>query len=238
MLKFVRESVLKVSRSLGYDIVPLRKMKERDFALHLRELLASQKIDCVIDVGAHIGQYRDFLREQVLYDGPIVSFEPVGQHIRILRARSRVDRDWHVEGYALGSRSGAMPVKVSTSDNVDTEVVAVRTLDQILPTLRRQLGFARPYLKIDTQGSDIEVLHGAEESLPSICALQSGASVVGIYRGMPSRMDMIRHLNERGFEITGLYPTSRDRSLRLIGFDCVMINVAMAVAARSKSLPT
>ena len=41
MLKIVKDSVLRVSRSLGYDIVPLREMKERDFALHLGELLRS-----------------------------------------------------------------------------------------------------------------------------------------------------------------------------------------------------
>src|SRR5688572_25272244 len=170
MLKIVKDSVLKVSRSFGYDIVPLREMKERDFAWHLRELLASQKIDCVLDVGANVGQYHDFLRDRVLYDGPIVSFEPVGRHIEMLRARSRADRDWHVEGYALGSKSGAMPINVMASDQFSsflepdntrvsdygelnvpsrTELVAVRTLDQILPTLRQQLGFFRPYLKLD-----------------------------------------------------------------------------------------
>jgi hypothetical protein len=56
MLKIVKDSVLKVSRSFGYDIVPLREMKERDFALHLRELLARLEIDCVLDVGANAGQ--------------------------------------------------------------------------------------------------------------------------------------------------------------------------------------
>lgn len=257
MLKIVKDSVLKVSRSFGYDIVPLREMKERDFALHLRELLASQKIDCVIDVGANVGQYRDFLRDRVLYDGPIVSFEPISRHIEILRGRARSDRNWHVEGYALGGKSGAMPINVMASDQFSsflepdntrvsdygdlnvpsrTEVVAVRTLDQILPILRQQLGFFRPYLKIDTQGYDIEVLHGAEQSLPSICALQTEASVIGIYKSMPSYMDTIRYLNERGFEITGLYPISRDRNLRLVEFDCVMINVATAAPARSRSL--
>jgi hypothetical protein len=55
MLKIVKDSVLRVSRSLGYDIVPLREMKERDFALHLRELLARLDIDCVLDVGANVG---------------------------------------------------------------------------------------------------------------------------------------------------------------------------------------
>ena len=70
MLKIVKDSVLRVSRSFGYDIVPLREMKERDFALHLRELLARLDIDCVLDVGANAGQYHDFLRDKVLYRRP------------------------------------------------------------------------------------------------------------------------------------------------------------------------
>ena len=89
MLKIVKDSVLRVSRSFGYDIVPLREMKERDFALHLRELLRQLEIDCVLDVGANVGQYHDFLRDKVLYDGPIVSFEPVSRHVDALRERSR-----------------------------------------------------------------------------------------------------------------------------------------------------
>jgi hypothetical protein len=64
----VKDSVLKVSRSFGYDIVPLREMKERDFPLHLSELLARLEIDCVLDVGANAGKYHDFLRERVHYD--------------------------------------------------------------------------------------------------------------------------------------------------------------------------
>ena len=67
MLKIVKDSVLKVSRAFGYDIVPLREMKERDFALHLGELLTHLEIDCVLDVGANVGQYHDFLRNKVLH---------------------------------------------------------------------------------------------------------------------------------------------------------------------------
>ena len=189
MLKIVKDSVLRVSRSLGYDIVPLREMKERDFALHLRELLARLEIDCVLDVGANVGQYHDFLRNKVLFDGPIVSFEPVSRHV---------------------------------------ETVAVRTLDVVLPVLQERLGFDRPYLKLDTQGFDIEVLQGGRDSLAAVRALQTEASVIGIYKGMPGYVDTIRYLDERGFDITGLYPVSRDSSLRLVEFDCVMINRSIA----------
>ncbi|MBS0523463.1 MAG: FkbM family methyltransferase [Proteobacteria bacterium] len=109
-----------------------------------------------------------------------------------------------------------------------TETVAVRTVDQVVPELRKRLGFRRPYLKLDTQGFDIEVLEGARQSLPGIPALQSEASVIGIYKGMPGYMDTIRYLGDSGFDVTGFYPVSRDRSLRLIEFDCVMINRSMA----------
>ena len=72
------------------------------------------------------------------------------------------------------------------------------------------------------------MLEGARQSLPGMLALQSEASVIGIYKGMPGYMDTIRYLGDCGFDITGFYPVSRDRSLRLIEFDCVMINRAIA----------
>jgi FkbM family methyltransferase len=249
MLKIVKDSVLKVSRSFGYDIVPLREMKERDFALHLRALLKHLDIDCVLDVGANAGQYHDFLRERVLYDGPIISFEPVSRHVEHLRARARDDRDWHIEGYALGAKDTMMPINVMVSDQFSSflqpdnsrvkdydelntpsyvENVIVRTLDVVMPVLQERLGFERPYLKLDTQGFDIEVLQGARESLGSVRALQTEASVIGIYEGMPDYIQTIRYLDERGFDITGFYPVSRDASLRLVEFDCVMINRAAA----------
>jgi FkbM family methyltransferase len=245
MLKIVKDTVLKVSRSLGYDIVPLREMKERDFALHLRDLLKHLEIDCVLDVGANVGQYRDFLRNKVLYEGPIVSFEPVGRHVELLRRRASTDRDWHVEGYALGGREGELPINVMASDQFSSflqpdnsrtrayeglnepthvETVTVHTLDVVLPMLRERLNFDRPYLKLDTQGFDMEVLQGGRDSLPDVRALQTEASVIGIYKGMPGYMDTIRYLEERGFDVTGFYPVSRDPSLRLIEFDCVMLN--------------
>jgi hypothetical protein len=112
----------------------------------------------------------------------------------------------------------------------NTELVTVRTLDVVMPVLQERIGFERPYLKIDTQGFDIEVLRGARDSLPEVKALQTEASVINIYKGMPQYMDTIRFLDERGFDITGLYPVSRDSALRLVEFDCVMINRSAKVA--------
>jgi hypothetical protein len=90
--------------------------------------------------------------------------------------------------------------------------------------LRKRLGFKRPYLKLDTQGFDLEVLRGGDASLSGMLALQTEASVIGVYKGSPSYTETIHYLDQRGFDLTGLYTVSRDASLRLIEFDCVMIN--------------
>ena len=144
----------------------------------------------------------------------------------------------------MGAAEGSLPLNVMVSDQFSSflepdnsrapdigelnvprhvETVAVRTLDTVLPALRERLGFERPYLKLDTQGFDMEVLRGGSASLSTVLALQTEASVIGIYKGMPTYMETIRYLGERGFELSGLYPVARDSSLRLFEFDCVMI---------------
>ena len=150
MLKIVKDSVLKVTRSFGYDIVPLRYMKERDFSLHLRELLMRLDVDCMLDVGANAGQYPDFLRDRALYDGPIVSFEPLSRHVAGLRVRSESNAE------------------INTP--CDSERVTVRTLDLVMQILQERIGFRRPYLKIDTQGN-----RSARIASPRAAASTNGA---------------------------------------------------------------
>ncbi|HTY70156.1 MAG TPA: FkbM family methyltransferase [Alphaproteobacteria bacterium] len=249
MLKLAKDLIRRVSRSFGYDIVPLREMSQCELAAHLGELFAEFDIDCVLDVGANVGQYRDFLRDRVFYGGLIVSFEPVSRNLDILRRRAAGDRHWVVEGYALAADEGTRAINVMAQteyssflqpdytklpwdDRCSTveasETVTMKTLDEVLPSLERRLGFRSPYLKLDTQGYDLEVLRGGLQSLPRICALQTEASVIGIYHGMPGYLDAIRFLGEHAFDVTGFFPVQRDRRLRLIECDCVGVNRAIA----------
>jgi hypothetical protein len=67
------------------------------------------------------------------------------------------------------------------------------------------------------------VLEGAAECLPRIIALQSEISVIPIYDGMPDYITCLQTFREMGFELTGLYPVTRDRdTLVVVEFDCVM----------------
>ena len=98
--------------------------------------------------------------------------------------------------------------------------VPVITLDDYV----RRLAPEPPYiLKVDTQGFDGEVLKGGEQALRDCVAVLCEVSVIPIYRNQTDWMTAIAELNRRGFELAGLYPVTRTKSLQVIEFDCLTI---------------
>jgi hypothetical protein len=61
-------------------------------------------------------------------------------------------------------------------------------------------------------------------------ALQLEASIRPIYHGMPSYHEAIAFMNGAGFDISGMFKVSNDEQLRIVEFDCVMINSRYAGA--------
>ena len=91
------------------------------------------------------------------------------------------------------------------------------------------------YLKIDTQGFDLQVIEGARQSLSLVAAVQTEVSVRPIYQGMPGFIEVYSALDAMGFDLTGLYPVTRDSFLRLVELDCVMVNRRAIGNAPAKS---
>ena len=220
----------------------------RDIAAHLKGLFAALNVTCVFDVGANTGQYREFLRNEVEYQGFIVSFEPGRKAVNVLRDSSRGDARWLVYECALGGEGGIRAFNIMNSDllssflepdssvtdlfasynTVDhTEDVEVRTLDSVLAELRMQRDIGGGiFLKMDTQGYDLEVLKGADRSLSDIAAVQTELSCLRLYKQMPGYVEVLEALDKRGFQLSGLFPVNQDTLLRIIEADCVMINAA------------
>ena len=117
-------------------------------------------------------------------------------------------------------------------NRVSREVtVGVTTLDQVLPDLARRFSAKGIYLKLDTQGHDLEALKGAGQVLAQVAALQTEATVVPIYEGAPTYQEMIAYLLERGFAMSGIFPNNSGHFPRLIEFDCYMISEAHLAGA-------
>lgn len=214
------------------------------FGCHLAELFARLGVDCVLDVGGYTGLYRDFLRTEVGYRGLIVTFEPVPDHIEILRRRAQDDSAWVIYGVALGAERGegvlhlmnqgdftsflepdhSMVPEFASMNTIRADIkVPVHRLDDVYHELRCKHAISRPYLKLDTQGYDCEVINGGEKVMEQVVGLQTEVSIRRIYRGMPSFFEVYERLTALGFSVTGMYPVSRDALGRVVEFDCVMI---------------
>lgn len=227
-------------RSRGLE---LRRF-ESDLALdtYLPMLLKHLRINCVLDVGARVGNYGALLRRHN-YKGYILSFEPVEENFRRLQQRTSDDPRWHIYQYALGSRNETTEINVSHGTNYSsllspsrygvqnhpniivkqTEVIRIHRLDDIFDKATAHIDNPHVYLKMDTQGWDLEVFHGAKGCLDRVAALQSELSLQAIYEGMPNWIEALSEFEQAGFVISAMFPVTRDENLWLTELDCVMV---------------
>jgi len=205
-------------------------------------LLRATEANIVLDVGANVGQFAEGLRRSG-YRGRIASFEPVAEPFARLSAAAESDDLWSAYPYALGADDGTaeinrVPGTMSSmlpasefgrqwSDKLQqqtTETIQVRRLESVVDEVTHGLDPVRAYLKMDTQGFDLQVFEGAQGVLDRVVAMQSEASCVPIYDGMPRLPEQWATYEEAGFEAVGVYPVTRDKeTLRAIEFDLVMV---------------
>lgn len=236
----------------GLDLVPKWRAPTLAMAQKLSMLFNHLAISSVIDIGANKGQYRNFLRNEVGFKGAIFSFEPDPSLSDALTRRAAAeDAKWRVFPFALGAADGTQlfnrmgdsqfnsfhepnpeqPAHVRMSNRVVSTVpVAVRALDQVAAELG-ELG--RAYVKIDTQGFDLEVLKGGRNVIRSALALQTEVSLRPVYKGSPSFAESIAAFQMEGFAIADLFIVASDGYMRAVEFDCVMVRDSDAVAART-----
>jgi FkbM family methyltransferase len=235
---------------LGLAVIPSWRLGSLAHATDLQRVFAQLGIDTVLDVGANEGGYRRFLRQQVGFGGRIVSFEPVASVYQRLAADAAGDSNWKGMPIALGDADGELTINVGArttmssflrpdtprlaglgyshlvdvTDVVGTETTPVRRLDGVFTDVVGGRTDPRIFLKCDTQGFDLKVIAGASASLPSIAALQIEMSFKPIYVGAPDCSAVLERMTAAGFDVAGIYPVRRDELLRMVNFDCLMIN--------------
>jgi FkbM family methyltransferase len=244
----------RIADALGYRLVK-KKRDHSHIESHIPKVLESLGIDCVVDAGANRGQYAAMLR-RLGYAGRIVSFEPVPAVYEELERRAKGDPDWRTHRLALGSvdenrlmhvyEATELSSLLSTSDygraamkrKADDEVsleVPVRRLDGLWDRIVGDMPDPRVFLKMDTQGCDLEVFDGASGCIEIVRGLQSELSVLPLYEGMPDYATSLQRYRSCGFEVSGFFPVFRDKQTHLLGeFDCVMIRPLAGSAAATR----
>lgn len=243
--KIINQFMTATAGKLGYAITPLWTMPNKHLAELIRSIIDRYKISCVLDVGANRGQFAEFLRSEVGFSGRIISFEPIANNANYLSMKSAEDPLWSICPFALGRKAGFATLNIMEQDvfssflrpttrEVDlfamsnriknTQEVTIRTLDEALSELKLDISVVPTFLKLDTQGFDLEVLAGSISSLPFIKAIQSEISATPIYENMPDIFASLTEFRNQQFSLAGMFPVSRDEMLCAIEFDAIFIN--------------
>lgn len=206
------------------------------------------KPDCVFDVGANVGQFATALR--CTFEGTILSFEPNPNAFDKLQAAAASDPKWHCFPYALGRGDSHETLYVTEIDvfaslrepgehskkhypsqtKVAKEVrIEVRSLTSLYDELQREYGFKRPFLKMDTQGFDLEVLAGGAGKLHDFTGLMSEVALTPLYEGAPTIERSLAAFRDCGFRIVGLFDVSASDALtELLECNCYCVRNDLA----------
>jgi len=226
-----RELIAAVKRFLRRRGVLLdRYTRSTSSELRLVTMLAANRVDLVLDVGANTGGYATSLREAG-YAGRILSFEPLSSAHTALVTATTDDPAWSAAPrMAIGERDGDVKINVAGNSSsssllpmtdrhtgaapesayVGVESVEVRRLDGVRhPFLD---GAVAPFLKIDTQGYESQVLAGASGILPGLVGVQLEMSLRHLYEGQSLWRDVIASLEAAGFELWSIVPGFFDPS--------------------------
>ncbi|MFZ2997794.1 FkbM family methyltransferase [Sphingobium sp.] len=217
----------------------------------LKRFLSTFAIDCLFDVGANRGQYALMARRDAAYRGLILSFEPNPTVFAELERRAASDPKWHVFNMALSDFDGMASFNIMAADqfsslktpsgaqdaifadrNRVTQTVDMqcRRLDTLLPELIAAHGFARPFLKMDTQGHDMSVCEGAGDILCQMLGVQTELGVRPIYDGGTGYRAMIDWLEARDFLPSAFFANNKGHFPLLVEMDGIFVNRTLVSA--------
>lgn len=198
----------------------------------LPALLKLHDIDLVIDVGANSGGFAKEIREAG-WAGRIVSIEPQPQTFSKLQESFSSDPHWRGTQIGLGSENSTLTMNVYEMDVlssfldkieddpvIDRIDVEVKRMDGILDDILS--GSERPFVKIDTQGFELQILEGFGSRTNEIFGWQLELSVEPLYEKQPPAEEVIAKMKSLGFSLWKIIPGLRDpHTHRVFEFDGV-----------------
>jgi FkbM family methyltransferase len=213
----MKKIIKKVIHSLGWDLHRLSPLANP--SVQLLAALNHVQADTVFDVGANVGQFAQELR-LVGFGGNIISFDPLTTAHAQLCEASRNDSKWTVHPRAaVGDHDGEIDINIagnSVSSSVlpmldahsSAAVGSAYVASERTPLIRldsvAELYLSkdsRPFIKIDTQGFEWQVLEGATETLKRAQGVLLELSLVPLYDGQRLWREIIERMETEGFTL-------------------------------------
>ena len=216
--ELIRDGLRRAGLSLQYYTVATVQ------EARVHALLRHHGIDLVVDVGANAGQYGLMLRDAG-YRGRMVSFEPLRDAWESCARHASKDPLWTMAPRtAVGASAGHIDIHVA-SNSVSSSILPMREVHRSAAPMSAYVGresvplsrldavakdfvdhAQRPFLKIDTQGYEREVLEGASGILDRFAGVQLEMSLTPLYEGSASHAELLHLMSGHGFEPHAILP--------------------------------
>ena len=205
----VKDNIVQTKVGNNILLQPLDNLflnEEIDFHQVYDRFYDINKDDVIIDVGAHVGVFT--IREAHRVErGFVLAIEPHPFNYLLLTSNIKANKLTNVQALNLalwssngsqklylGSSSGSHSLKYYLKDREKYIEVQTRTLDSIV----KELGIKRVnFIKIDVEGSEMEVLFGARETLKRNNPVIS----VAAYHTPTEIQEVTKYLQGKGYQV-------------------------------------
>jgi FkbM family methyltransferase len=179
------------------------------------------EIKTVYDVGACVGKWTSQMKQSVLFDGDFYLFEgnPVYKdilsqynsfvHIGVLSNPGR-----ETVNFYNGCDTGDSYYKETTDhyDNRKPITLPCRTLDSVIEENNLPIP---QFLKIDTQGSEIDIMAGAKKVMGKADLVYLECPIIEYNKGSPNIFDYLMSMSSYGYIPTDVLEIHRSEEVLL-----------------------
>ncbi len=220
-VSYIKKVIQRAVNLAGYDIERLGY--DSKAARLMLKGIKRFEVDLILDVGANAGQFALKLRS-LGYEGHLVSFEPLSSaHAKLEKAAGQDSRWTAHPRCAIGEQDGEAEINI-TGNSVSSSILPMMEshvsasagsayigaekspmfrLDTAAPPYLEKVH--KPFLKIDTQGYEWQVLDGAGLILPRMSGVLCELSLVPLYDGQRLWLEIIRRLEDEGFTLWSIH---------------------------------
>ena len=190
-------------------------------AIEHEKMLRSIDVEIIIDVGANKGQF-SLVSRKFFPNAQIIAFEPLPCASSIYNELFRKDENIKLFVQVVSCVSGVQKLNV-TAKNDSSSLLSISNLQtEFFPGTKKVNSItvlstplsdvislkdinAEALLKIDVQGTEMEVLKSTKKLLKSIKYVYIEVSFKKFYINQPLAHDLIDYMTKQGFHIKGVY---------------------------------
>ena len=208
----------------------------------LNYLFKKLEINVLLDVGANEGQFAKKVRSYG-YSEKIISFEPLHNVYERLISNTKKDKNWIHKNLAIGDFNGETYINVSNyslsssilqmsdlhleakknSEFISKHKIQIEKIDTFIS--KNDIKSSNIFLKVDTQGTEHQVIKGADNNLDNIRGILCELSLNELYLGQKLWIEIIESMKAKNFEVWYLEKGfQHPKNNKVLQLDCIFLN--------------